>query len=984
MATNGTLRSKMYSNAYWKFDWTAEKVSAGKTKITWTLSTCGKNASYNTECTLKVDDTEKSLGEGVRSFNNKIQATGYFERNHDESGKASFKVKLLVPYIYTTVADPDKFNSQEITFELEINKPYTLIGKPTGIGVSPLTQKPGGVITISWTAAADGTANPVKQYKVWYGFSGEKPMWQTAQYVAATERTKTFVLPSNAPRGKTLIVRVQAIPTISSYGSDYVELNKGTTKINSLPDPPALDLTSVTIPSIGGTVTFEVEAGKDIDGQECSVYYSINDNGAKEPYSDDESLSFSGGATCKFWTYDGLEYSANSTDVEIVLNEKPVINTFDLTSQEKDKYTLIADKDLSTRLEYYNFGFTYNNQFYNTGLIDGNSTVINLREALTSLLGELEQNTTYNNICFWVEGKDAIETSERKISDPIELTTPELTYEGDVGKGLEFSKSIKPISKNETWVPNRVWIEDGEEKVLDDEEGFCNTTELDYGKKIKFIGFSDGGKIAVNWAKIQEYIPALSSNSSLEFSVYTSKQLTLTFLNNEERGGLDSPILYIGNKEIALGEGSTQYTYTYNISAATLIELFALGGKKLSSVSLNCTFKNDANDEFSSEFELKLNYYAEGKMDGLNLCIKVPKSESKYEIEKWEFLTEGMEIANKSDTFFYDCFSEPILRLEWQNEKREWKTLREITTSQIGPSEEKWEYNLKPNRYECQFYSYQIGENIQNYNTNFRLVTTIDGITTEKILYNQDRPVKAHLEPYGQFTSINYTSGTLTTSYSLVQSSVGNGANVNLIGLAIRGVNGVVEVSEIEGQNGIWKEFSGNFGNSEFINITPIFSSILPVKVVLEYGKVENYSFAVKKTESTHYIYGVAYNLSPTVSYRKNHLGINTIDPSSGYNGAVLVVNSSQSGGINRNIVYLQGALESGGAHVSTISLDTGGLKGFVVDCGSWSSIPGGIIPGGELPTGLAKIAYTGEIADLEQERLDIIIVSGGTANEQI
>jgi hypothetical protein len=51
-----------------------------------------------------------------------------------------------------------------------------------------------------------------------------------------------------------------------------------------------------------------------------------------------------------------------------------------------------------------------------------------------------------------------------------------------------------------------------------------------------------------------------------------------------------------------------------------------------------------------------------------------------------------------------------------------------------------------------------------------------------------------------------------------------------------------------------------------------------------------------------------------------------------------------------------------------------------VVDCGSWSGIPGGIIPGGNTPIGLATIAYTGEIGDLEQNRADVIVITGGDA----
>jgi hypothetical protein len=65
------------------------------------------------------------------------------------------------------------------------------------------------------------------------------------------------------------------------------------------------------------------------------------------------------------------------------------------------------------------------------------------------------------------------------------------------------------------------------------------------------------------------------------------------------------------------------------------------------------------------------------------------------------------------------------------------------------------------------------------------------------------------------------------------------------------------------------------------------------------------------------------------------------------------------------------------------INLLEGSVSGAIMDCGSWDNTPGGIIPGGgsgDVPTGLAAIAYSGEIGDLQQEREDIIIFTGGGA----
>ena len=69
--------------------------------------------------------------------------------------------------------------------------------------------------------------------------------------------------------------------------------------------------------------------------------------------------------------------------------------------------------------------------------------------------------------------------------------------------------------------------------------------------------------------------------------------------------------------------------------------------------------------------------------------------------------------------------------------------------------------------------------------------------------------------------------------------------------------------------------------------------------------------------------------------------------------------------------------------HAASINLQNGSQTGFIIDGGSWDGTSGGIVPSDpQTPTGLARIAYTGEIEDLEQNSDTIIIFSGGSALE--
>jgi hypothetical protein len=68
------------------------------------------------------------------------------------------------------------------------------------------------------------------------------------------------------------------------------------------------------------------------------------------------------------------------------------------------------------------------------------------------------------------------------------------------------------------------------------------------------------------------------------------------------------------------------------------------------------------------------------------------------------------------------------------------------------------------------------------------------------------------------------------------------------------------------------------------------------------------------------------YNVLPTVSYRKNLLGINASNLNN-YDNAVIVVGEHSS----KNIIYL---VSSTG--VKKINTSTGELTGFIVDGGEW------------------------------------------------
>jgi hypothetical protein len=85
------------------------------------------------------------------------------------------------------------------------------------------------------------------------------------------------------------------------------------------------------------------------------------------------------------------------------------------------------------------------------------------------------------------------------------------------------------------------------------------------------------------------------------------------------------------------------------------------------------------------------------------------------------------------------------------------------------------------------------------------------------------------------------------------------------------------------------------------LHIAPRLTVSITTQTKLNNGKVE-YSSCFESTKTTSlFTYTVVYNISPTVAYRKNYLGINTINFSN-FDDAVAIINSYGS----RKAIYLR------------------------------------------------------------------------------
>ncbi len=213
---------------------------------------------------------------------------------------------------------------------------YTACGAPTSITASGIVT-PSGTFTVSWSGASSGTNNAISGYEIYWKVSpnGQAPTtsnFTTRAYIPSTSTSGSISITlSSAERGHKVVCGVVAR---GSAGSEYFSGIKtgGLVQVNRLPTAPTVVSTNTTVVSASGTeVIFNVRAGSDPDGQNCTLYYATSSTGAKTKFTSPLSKTLNAAATYYFYTYDGIEYSSPAS-ISITLNAKPKINNIEVNT----------------------------------------------------------------------------------------------------------------------------------------------------------------------------------------------------------------------------------------------------------------------------------------------------------------------------------------------------------------------------------------------------------------------------------------------------------------------------------------------------------------------------------------------------------------------------------------------------------------------------------------------------------------------------
>lgn len=278
---------------------------------------CSKGSSNVSTVTVLDYNTSRQGRKG------KI-GSGSFTITHDSNAQASFSIKLsLATYSWAVNCTgsnswslPTLFTPCSAPTSISVSSGYVA---PSGSFIVDWSGASNGInnrissYQIYWRVTPNGAAPTTSTY------TGTKN-------VAATSTAGlTKITLSSAIRGYKVVCGVVARSSVNSNYDSEIKTG-GSVTVNHVPNAPTVSADTTRIPSTGATVKFTATAGSDSDGQSCTLYYSTSSSGTKTKFTSPLSKTISSASTYYFYTYDGIEYSS-ATNISISLNTKPSISS---------------------------------------------------------------------------------------------------------------------------------------------------------------------------------------------------------------------------------------------------------------------------------------------------------------------------------------------------------------------------------------------------------------------------------------------------------------------------------------------------------------------------------------------------------------------------------------------------------------------------------------------------------------------------------
>lgn len=793
-------------------------------------------------------------------------------------------------------------------------------------------------------------------------------------------------------------------------------------------------------------IRFIYNAGTDEDSaQTIQVYFSTTQDGDKSLVPPSPWYTYINKTiTYYFWSYDGLEYSKEAVKINFIKNTETTfeigVSGKELKSENNKtdlKYQISPIIQLhNIQGGQQNKKFTYtlyygnNKEQLEQSYILFNSTSLSKKEVadIRKYMTNFQENGAYYKI--GIKCNDGVEDSTEKFTNIYYVTKiPSL-------KGL-YNKS------NFTNIEGFYETNDSTKAthyskflgfVFDRDEGYDILKFKDYNSNIQTINLVTGEEDTQGfWENIDEIDSSISHDLSyqLQYSqgyVHTaiSRNITKiakvslfnfafgnqiykfftdsgTYINTVGHGYNASPLdtgniknygisdtleshifvkfysnnLWSDPVGVTLEKDSTNdNTIGFNLAASSIAnaisKLFASDKKNMNySSTVRLYIKNDFEDESYIDSTFTISFI---ENDNISLVYDIHPQGNEHQINQWQYLKEDMDLIGNFTIESYN--TNPIGEIQIRRSTEEsWQSLKSFSFSGSGEAKPGSPIQYSVSNLLVQ----EIGE-ISNfdYQISYKLIVKTAAGSKEFGLYS-NIPVRGHIPATLTILSNSYDGKGLTIIYKFsnfgadtTNLKLGNENKISLYTVGKdESVSYTINDDDINDYFSSDPEktektaiFTYNFGGSESNLVKLGITTSLSTYLKNDASKT-SYFETTKSTILSAIEPEVIFNLLPTVAYRKNHLGINILEPSTNENSIITIGEAP-----GRDTIYFQSA------NKNFCKVDN-----FLVDGNSWDGTSGGLA-GSKPPDNLARVAYTGEISDLNQTNKEIvIIISGGTAS---
>ena len=317
------------------------------------------------------------------------------------------------------------------------------------------------------------------------------------------------------------------------------------------------------------------------------------------------------------------------------------------------------------------------------------------------------------------------------------------------------------------------------------------------------------------------------------------------------------------------------------------------------------TIKNAFNEEVSIQQDFKIDFKEDPSLISFSIY---PSEYPTYPINLWNYIKEGMNLVGDFEVKSYNTGVRA--QVEIKRGEEPWQKITEFSLSKSGGEAS----SGAPSSYTISKTAIQnIGELIKGaYQVSYRIILTTDAETSITSNIYEQIQVRGHIAPIFGIISSEYNNSILKVKYNFLDRGLSTSGTKpaikdSQIKLFIKDEN--VSYSALIDTSNYFNDGDKivNFTNFDFQSkdsIMAILSATTSLKTRTVDGQIE--AFETLKTSNTNINtaqYVAIYNVTPTVAYRKNYLGINTLTPESQEKAIILIGETA-----GRDTIYFQSA----------------------------------------------------------------------------